>query len=143
MLLIDDLQWADAGSLRLLRVLADRPQLRHLLLVATCRSEELGAQHPARPCLEALRRRGAVPVLGLELPPLDRARRSPRSAGEALRCEPERAGPLAELVLRKTGGNPFFVRRLLRFLHKEDLLGLDREQRGLALGPGPHRQRVA
>ena len=28
---------------------------------------------------------------------------------DALRCEPERAAPLAQLVHEKTAGNPFFV----------------------------------
>ncbi len=124
-LLIEDLQWVDPASLRLLRVLADRPHLHHLLLVVTCRSEEVGSEHPARSTLEALLADGPPAAVAIELPALT-VEAITAFCGAALRCEPERARPLAELVLRKTGGNPFFVRRLLRYLHKEDLLGFDR-----------------
>ena len=36
-----------------------------------------------------------------------------------------RAGALADVVRRKTGGNPFFVRQLLGALHRDGLLSYD------------------
>ena len=44
---------------------------------------------------------------------------------EALRVEPEEAAPLAETIQKKTGGNPFFVRRFLGYLHAAGLLVYD------------------
>src|SRR5207249_4061275 len=44
---------------------------------------------------------------------------------DVLRCEPGRGRPLAELLSRKTAGNPFFVRRLLRHLHRSEALVFD------------------
>jgi predicted ATPase len=40
---------------------------------------------------------------------------------ETLKCSPDRARPLAELVLLKTGGNPFFVNEFLKSLYTEKL----------------------
>jgi predicted ATPase/signal transduction histidine kinase len=123
-LLLEDLQWADAGTLRLLRVLVEAPPLERLLLVATFRSEELHPQHPTRLALDALSADREVESSTLDLPPLQKEAITAICC-QALRCDHHRGGALAELVLRKTGGNPFFIRRLLRFLHKEALLGLD------------------
>src|SRR5690606_17450891 len=44
-----------------------------------------------------------------------------------LGCTTERARPLAALVHRKTGGNPFFIGELLRSLHDDGLLRLGDE----------------
>ena len=44
---------------------------------------------------------------------------------EALRCEPARAAPLAQLVHEKTGGNPFFVMQFISALADEGLLTFD------------------
>ncbi|MFT3769648.1 MAG: GAF domain-containing protein [Minicystis sp.] len=48
---------------------------------------------------------------------------------DVLRCEPERARPLAGLFLARTGGNPFFTRQLLRSLQHDGLLAFDEAQR--------------
>ena len=46
---------------------------------------------------------------------------------DALRCEPERAAPLAQLVHEKTGGNPFFAIQFLSALAEEGLLTFDHD----------------
>src|SRR6202008_3349505 len=44
---------------------------------------------------------------------------------DALRCELERAAPLAQLVHEKTGGNPFFAIQFISSLADERLLAFD------------------
>src|SRR5262249_12207540 len=46
---------------------------------------------------------------------------------DALRCEPERSAPLAELVHEKTGGNPFFAIQFISSLAEEQLLTFDHD----------------
>ena len=46
---------------------------------------------------------------------------------DALRCEPARAAPLAQLVHEKTGGNPFFAIQFLHALAEEGLLAFDHD----------------
>lgn len=111
-LCLDDLQWADALSLRLFRALAAAPDLHHLLLVGAVRSDG-----EADPLAEIEARRLELSALDLE-----------GVLGlccDALRCEPVRGRPLAELILAKTAGNPLFVCRLLRFLHQSEALIFD------------------
>ncbi|WP_437578786.1 sensor histidine kinase [Sorangium sp. So ce887] len=120
---LDDLQWTDAASLRVLRALAADPGSRHVLLIAAYRPTEVGLMHRLHGTLEELRQ-AEVPITRLPLGPLD-AQAMVALLADALRCEPERARPLAELLLAKTAGNPFFVRQLLRSLQGKRLLLFD------------------
>ena len=57
---------------------------------------------------------------------------------DALRCEPERAAPLAQLVHEKTAGNPFFAIQFLSALAEEGLLAFDHDAGALVVGPRAH-----
>jgi predicted ATPase len=118
-LFLDDLQWLDMATLDLLEDLLTQGNVRHLLLIGAYRDNEVDAVHPLRRKLAAIRAAG-VPVQETTLSPL-----APEDLGQlvadALRCEPERARPLAQLVHRKTAGNPFF----LLALAEEGLISFD------------------
>ena len=58
-LVLDDLQWADKGSLLLLRHLTAADQAMRLLILGTYRDSELSRSHPLLDTLAALRRRMA------------------------------------------------------------------------------------
>jgi predicted ATPase/signal transduction histidine kinase len=112
----DDLQWADIGSLRLLRIMADAVELPFLMLLVAFRPAEVESDESVRGTIESLRA-GRATTTTLELPSLDLEAAS-QLCREALRCEREPAKELAKVLLRKTAGNPFFIKRLLRFLHQ-------------------------
>ena len=119
-LFLDDLQWLDAATLDLLDDLLTRSELRHLMLIGAYRDNEVTAAHPLTRKLEAIRNAGA-PVQEVSLAPL--AGEDVRQlVADALRCEPARAAPLAELLREKTGGNPFFVIQFIAALADEGLL---------------------
>ena len=59
-LVLDDLQWADRGSLLLLRHLAAAEQISRLLILATYRDSELRHADALRDTLGALRRQSGV-----------------------------------------------------------------------------------
>jgi PAS domain S-box-containing protein len=127
-LFLDDLQWLDGATLDLLEDLVTRSEVRHLLLVGAYRDNEVGPAHPLLRTLEAIREAGgrtqeiALAPLGLD--------DVGRLVADALHCQPERARPLAELVLEKTGGNPFFAIQFLTTLAEEELLAFDRAAPG-------------
>jgi predicted ATPase/signal transduction histidine kinase len=120
-LFIDNAHWADSASLALLRVLSTAPDMRYLLLVLAFRP--VGSDQPLRQTLDASRDAGAL-VHQIDVVPLDIASLTALCC-EALRCYSVRGRPLAELILRKTAGNPFFVKGLLRSLHQSDLVRFD------------------
>ncbi|HEY8209484.1 MAG TPA: AAA family ATPase [Myxococcaceae bacterium] len=125
-LFLDDLQWFDPASLHLLRAVAADPEIRSLLILCAFRSEEVGAGHPVAQALESIQAGGAR-VTRLDLEPLD------SDAVQALLCDALRAAPpevarLAEVVRRKTGSNPFFVRQFLGYLYRKQLIAFDAQR---------------
>src|SRR5271163_1046000 len=123
-LFLDDLQWLDTATLELLERLVTDPEVRHVLLIGAYRDNEVSSSHPLMRTLAAIRDAGAktqeivVAPLGLD--------DVKRIVAEALHCGPNSAGPLAQLVHEKTGGNPFFAIQLLISLAEQGLLRFDR-----------------
>jgi predicted ATPase len=124
-LFLDDLQWLDAATLDQLEELLTRSDLQHLLLIGAYRSNEIDANHPLRRKLVAIHDSGAL-VQTLSLAPLIHADVE-HFIVDALRSEPARAAPLAQLIHEKTGGNPFFLIQFLHALSEEGLLAFDHE----------------
>jgi class 3 adenylate cyclase/tetratricopeptide (TPR) repeat protein len=110
----DDLQWADKGSLQLLRHLIAAEQSVRVLILGTYRDSELGRSHPLLDTLAAFRRQSGLSRI--ELSGLDDSgvlSFMEAAAGQTL----DDAGVgLAHAVYRETDGNPFFVSEVLRHL---------------------------
>ncbi len=114
-LALDDLQWADGASIELLQLLASDPELRSTLIVAAYRDGQVDESHPLRVALRAVEERGAR-VSVVTPHPLDR-RSVTLLLADMLRAAPDHVEALATACLAMTGGNPFFLRELLRAVH--------------------------
>jgi PAS domain S-box-containing protein len=124
-LFLDDLQWLDAATLDLLEHLVTHPEVRYLLLVGAYRDNEVSPSHPLLRTLDAIRKSGAF-VQEINLLPLTREDLG-RLMADTLGCAPGHAGPLAQLVHEKTGGNPFFAIQFISALAEEGLLHFDHD----------------
>ncbi|WP_080681983.1 ATP-binding protein [Sorangium cellulosum] len=122
-LFLDDLQWADLASLRLLTLLLSDPERGHLLVLGAYRDDEVDAGHPLSAARAELRKAGAS-MVEITLAPL-RPADVHQLLADALGCGPERSAALAALVLDKTQGNPFFINQFLVSLHKDHLIAFD------------------
>lgn len=119
-LFLDDLQWADLASLRLVERLASDPDARHLLLIGAWRDHEVGDGHPLRITLGALEA-GDLPIEWVHLRPLhenDVQRMVADTFGEP----GDDVRELAQLLHQRTGGNALFVHRFLVALDELGLL---------------------
>ena len=108
---LDDLHWADAPTLLLLRYLVRSPTAPPALVLGTYRDTELSRTHPLAEALAELRRSGLVeriPLTGLTSG--DFAALIAAFAGR----EPPAA--FVQAVHRETEGNPFFAEEVLRHL---------------------------
>jgi predicted ATPase/signal transduction histidine kinase/ActR/RegA family two-component response regulator len=122
-LFLDDLQWLDAATLKLLEHLITHPDVRHLLIIGAFRDNEVSASHPLMQTLDAIRGTEAV-VREIVLAPLSLDDVT-RFVADTLHCERAFAEPLARLVYDKTLGNPFFAIQFLTALAEEGLLAFD------------------
>jgi len=147
---IDDLQWADRGTLNLLPQLmnaglndqlsqelsqgqiqqqntdnTERSACRLLLLVAY-RDNEVDDSHPAMQTLKQIQAEfNSANTLTLKTLRVDQIN---QLLVDALHQTPQATHALAELVEHKTGGNPFFVNEFLKTLYSEKLLNFDLNQ---------------
>jgi DNA-binding SARP family transcriptional activator len=111
---LEDLQWADQGSLLLLRHVASAGESMQILVLGTYRDSELSLAPPLVEALGALwRERGTSQI---ELTGLDRT-----GVVSFMECtvgqQLDDAGlRIADAIHEQTDGNPFFVNELLRHL---------------------------
>ncbi|MBE9070100.1 AAA family ATPase, partial [Leptolyngbya cf. ectocarpi LEGE 11479] len=126
-LFLDDLQWADTASLNLLHLLLSDTQTESLLVIGAYRSNEVSDTHPLMRTLTGLQQDGIVPTT-LTLSPLVLPHICQLLA-DTLYQELSTVEPLAQLLLEKTDGNPFFVNEFLKTLEAEKLIRFDLSQR--------------
>jgi predicted ATPase len=124
-LFLDDLQWLDAATLDLIEDLLTQSDLQHLMLIGAYRDNEVDATHPLARKLEAIKNAGAK-IQEITLESLA-GEHLAQLIADTLRCEPERAAPLAQLVHDKTGGNPFFALQFITALAEDGLLTFDHD----------------
>ncbi|GAA1465161.1 LuxR family transcriptional regulator [Microbacterium thalassium] len=108
-IVIEDLQWADASTLTLLKSLAGTLRGHHLTIVATYRSDDVDRFHPLRPVLAELDR--TREMTHVDLLPLTPEQIHDQIAllaqGGAL------SDALRAVVVERSGGIPFLVEELL------------------------------
>lgn len=127
---LDDLQWADSASLKLIEVLMSRTNISYLLLVGAYRDNEVSSAHPLMLTLAEIRkithdRQTPYPKVNqITLAPLDQFELN-RLVADTLSCPPQRAMPLTQLVAQRTKGNPFFTNQFLKSLYDDGLITFD------------------
>ena len=115
LLVLDDLHWADRGSLALLRYLARHLAAAPVLVLGTVRKEEFATNDSLDELIAVLRRE--APVQFITLPDLSLAESSALAA--LLLDDQDQQAParlddaLAETLLRHTSGNPFFIQEMV------------------------------
>ena len=122
-LFLDDLQWADAASVRLLMDVVTHPATRYLLFVGAYRNDEVGPAHPLVRALDEARADGAR-IRVLAVGPLAGAD-STELVADTLHTGAGEVAPLAHALAEKTGGNPFFLIQLLTALHRDGAIAFD------------------
>ncbi|HEX5945828.1 MAG TPA: BTAD domain-containing putative transcriptional regulator, partial [Acidimicrobiales bacterium] len=117
LLVVDDLQWADASSLRVLEFVTSALATVPVLLVATVRPAGPGAPPALVDCLAELARQ--PDTLRIDLHGL-----STDDVGTWLlrRGDVAAADDVVRLVHDRTGGNPFFVGEVVELLARQDRL---------------------
>jgi predicted ATPase/signal transduction histidine kinase len=124
---LDDLQWADSASLKLMQLLMSDIDKRYLFLIGAYRDNEVFPAHPLMLTLAEIQKNQAK-VNTITLAPLDRSDVNSLVA-DTLNCSKALAAPLTELVYQKTKGNPFFGTQFLKSLHEDGLIAFNLDSR--------------
>ncbi len=104
LVVLDDLQWADASSCELLAYLVRRLSGSPIVFLGTCREVELAPKHPLRPLIAHMQREHTISTLQIQ--PLSDAAISTLIVNTQL---PEK---VVVDIRRQAAGNPFFAEEL-------------------------------
>ena len=117
---LDDLQWADAASLQLIEQLMTDPDGQYLLMLGAYRDNEVNSMHPLLRMLGTIEAgRAKLQTITLKPLTLDHVL---TLVGDTLHRPPESVEPIAQLLVQKTQGNPFFLTQLFKYLYVEGVI---------------------
>ncbi len=125
LIVLDDMQWADSSSCELFAYLSRRLVHLPIVIVGTCRENELSTQHQLRGLLTDLQREHAVETLPLS--PL-----SDEQIGTLVASVPDQPTTSVRYIQSRVGGNPFFAEELARTMNQ-----VTQEQPSSHLSPLP------
>ncbi|MEP7323108.1 MAG: adenylate/guanylate cyclase domain-containing protein [Saprospiraceae bacterium] len=117
---VDDLQWADLPSLKLIELLLTEKANNYLLILGSYRINEVGPTHPLLKTIATLQSNQCIikkiELDALKLPEINQL------LADTLHSHPESCNALSTLILSKTGGNPFFINEFLKALVADKLI---------------------
>jgi tetratricopeptide (TPR) repeat protein len=109
--ILDDLQWADEASLGLLRFVIRQLRTASILFVCLYRDVEIGVGDPVMELISDLAGQATqIQLRGLDRPEVDRLVR--------ILMKRNASSEVVELVTTRTGGNPLFIRELIKLLRR-------------------------
>ena len=122
---LDDLQWADSATLKLMELMMTDTNTQYLFLIGAYRDHEVNATHPLTIAIADIHASAAIvdriTLRSLALEDICQL------IVDTLYSNISSVQSLANLVIQKTGGNPFFVNEFLKTLHVENLLRFNRK----------------
>ena len=124
---IDDLQWADSATLKLIQIIITDAKVSHLLLIGAYRDNEVNSTHPLSLLLEEIKIAGINWNI-LHLKSLVKESIN-KLIADTFQCQLKAVSSLGELIIAKTDGNPFFVKEFLKNLYQEQLITFDIAQK--------------
>ncbi len=119
-LFLDDLQWVDMATLKLLELIMTGSNNQYLFVIGAYRDNEVDQTHPLMMTLAEIKAQSAnISYIYLSSLGLNQVN---QLIADSLNLPNTQTQLLAELVLEKTQGNPFFMKEFLQSLYEEKLL---------------------
>jgi len=116
---LDDLQWADLASLKLIEMFIIT-KTRYLYFIGAYRDNEVDHAHPLTLTIKEIEKSGAD-IENIIVPFMTQFHVS-QLISETLLCSLEESKTLAKLCFQKTRGNPFFLSQFINSLYQEKLI---------------------
>ncbi|MEH1783419.1 MAG: AAA family ATPase [Nostoc sp.] len=124
---LDDMQWADTATLNLIQSIITGSSIQYLCFILAYRDNEVDIIYPFNLMMDKVRQYGTR-TTEILLTPLNLVYVNQLLA-DTLYSSVEQVEPLAQLIIQKTDGNPFFVNEFLKTLHQENLLNFNHQHR--------------
>ncbi len=129
-LFLDDVQWSDTNTIRVLSEIIDDPGIQSLLVILCVRGAEIPSGHPLNAALDSLAHSGAA-LTRLTLGPL-----APTATAALLQHALQGLAPapaMVDLIQSFSDGNPLLIRHALQYLEATGTLRFDPERNSWVL----------
>nr|WP_288931469.1 ATP-binding protein [uncultured Allomuricauda sp.] len=121
-LFIDDVQWCDISSLKVIEHLVHAP-ISRVMFVLSYNPDGMSEEHPLRQFQRSLRKaKKNAPIIRLQ--PLSEGA-TEQMVSDALSEERNKIRDLAGLVHKKTNGNPYYIGHFLHAMQEDKVLTYD------------------
>ncbi|MBF0344369.1 MAG: AAA family ATPase [Nitrospirae bacterium] len=117
---LDDLQWADITTLRLIELIVLDKEINHFILIGAYRDNEVSPTHPLMLSINRLKKSGTT-INEINLDPLNSVDIE-QLLCDTLHSRNEDVLRLVDIVISKTAGNPFFINQFLKRLYEDGLI---------------------
>lgn len=107
LIVLDDIQWADTSSCELLGYLARHLHNQPILLLGTCRDNEIATNHPLHNLISHMQREHTISTLHVN--PL-----TAEQIGLLVSAMPDLPETMVQPIQTRSAGNPFFAEELAR-----------------------------
>ncbi|MCD6586046.1 MAG: AAA family ATPase [Desulfobacteraceae bacterium] len=124
-LFIDNMQWTDAAGLKLMESFFTGTRTRNFYFIGAYRNTEISSTHPLFDSIELIKHTG-MPVQTITLKPINEADIC-HLLSDTLQAGIDQVKLLAQIILDKTRGNPFFIKQFLETMNKEGFFAYDYE----------------
>ncbi len=118
-LFLDDLQWADLASLNLIDHLL-RSQVPYMMLIMAYRDNEVNSHHPFSILMQN-NKEESLHLQEISLQPINQLD-TQQIVSDTLHKEISQVESLAQELMLKTQGNPFFLTQLFTSMYQEELI---------------------
>ena len=143
-LFLDDLQWADSASLKLLNLIIDKvlnsanEEDISLFLICAFRNNEINPSHPFQILIDNLERKNQLSQsrkIFVNYIHIDRLGFNDiiNLIKDNLHSDENDIKELGEIISNKTNGNPFFINEILKNLYNNKLIYIDKKSNGISM----------
>lgn len=123
---LDDLQWADPKTLKLLELVITDSETYNLLAIGAYRDRQVKtADRPLAIALKKIQQQN-INIEEIHLSPLSLASITHLIA-DSFHCDKKSAKHLADIVQQKTHGNPYFIKQFLTDCYHQQLIYFERD----------------
>ncbi|MFI2857351.1 AAA family ATPase [Paenibacillus sp. JSM ZJ436] len=124
---LDDLQWADSGTLHLLSELWQHSSLKHVVIIGTYREHEVSQGHKLRELLLKASETDAAGVSVMNVHGLN-YHEVLHYLSDLLQEEGDALQPCADVLYRQTAGNPLYIHKMVETCHEKQWLWFHRDE---------------
>ena len=121
---IDDMQWIDDAGMQLLEKTVGDRELHNFLFIGSYRENEVNQSHPLTRIMAKMENRDEISREYIILSPLNKQNTAELLA-DTFSLDVVKTKELADILIEKTDGNPFFINEFLNTLFDEKLISFE------------------